>query len=159
SNRYLYFIHVDQFMDQAYDKAFGYDWTQAIAKLIDDQSTQFEKHIFPLSVVGQGGWALGNWVQAYEQHWKSKAEEARKSKDVAAGNIANKHVANAKKFGQHLQEITEQYQIAYIELDRDLELDKICDIFTQINTKGVLLDVFDIMNALLKPKGVQLKAL
>jgi hypothetical protein len=53
--------------------------------------------------------------------------------------------------------ITEQYQIAYIELDRELELDKVCDIFTQINSKGVRLDVFDLFNALLKPKGLQLK--
>lgn len=159
SNRYLYFIHVDQFMEQAYDKAFGYDWTQAAAKLLDEPSEQYEKHIFPLSVVGKGGWALGNWVQAYEQYWKSKAEEAKKSKNSVGAALAHKHAENAKKFGQHLQEITEQYQIAYIELDRDLELDKICDIFTQINTKGVLLDVFDIMNALLKPKGIQLKSL
>lgn len=159
SNRYLYFIHVDQFMDQAFDKAFGYDWTQAAAKLLDEPSEQYEKHIFPLSVVGKGGWALGNWVQAYEQYWKSKAEEAKKSKHSTGATLAQKHAENAKKFGQHLQEITEQYQIAYIELDRDLELDKICDIFTQINTKGVLLDVFDIMNALLKPKGIQLKSL
>jgi len=48
---------------------------------------------------------------------------------------------------------------AYIELDRDLEIDKVCDIFTQINSKGVRLDIFDLINALLKPKGLQLKHL
>ena len=62
-------------------------------------------------------------------------------------------------FGEHLQGITEEYQIAYIELDRDLELDKVCDIFTQINSQGIRLDVFDLINALLKPKGLQLKHL
>ena len=51
----------------------------------------------------------------------------------------------------------EQYQIAYIELDRDLELDKVCDIFTQINSRGIRLDVFDLINALLRPKGLQLR--
>ncbi|MFW6152260.1 MAG: hypothetical protein ACOC6C_04725, partial [Verrucomicrobiota bacterium] len=64
---------------------------------------------------------------------------------------------NAKEFGEHVREITEQYQIAYIELDRDLAVDKVCDIFTQINSKGIRLDVFDLINALLKPKGLQLK--
>jgi hypothetical protein len=53
----------------------------------------------------------------------------------------------------------EQYQVAYIELDRDLALDKVCDIFTQINSKGIRLDVFDLINALLKPRGLQLKHL
>ena len=32
-----------------------------------------------------------------------------------------------------------------------------CDIFTQINSRGIRLDVFDLINALLKPKGLQLK--
>jgi hypothetical protein len=159
SNRYLFFIHVDQFMEQAYDKAFEYDWTQAAAKLIDDPESQYQRHVFPLSVVGKGGWTLGNWVQDYEKFWSNRAAEAKKAKDSIAAEAAIRFVENAKKFGQQLQEITEQYQIAYIELDRDLELDKICDIFTQINTKGIPLDVFDIMNALLKPKGVQLKSL
>ena len=62
-----------------------------------------------------------------------------------------------RQFGEHLKGITQQYQIAYIELDQDLELDKVCDIFTQINSRGIRLDVFDLINALLKPKGLQLK--
>ena len=33
-------------------------------------------------------------------------------------------------------------------LDRDLEIDKVCDIFTQINSRGIRLDVFDLVNAL-----------
>ena len=40
---------------------------------------------------------------------------------------------------------------------RKLGIDKVCDIFTQINSKGIPLDTFDLINALLKPKGVQLK--
>ncbi|MCG2691183.1 DUF262 domain-containing protein, partial [Candidatus Parcubacteria bacterium] len=47
--------------------------------------------------------------------------------------------------------------IVYIELDKDLAVDKVCDIFTQINSRGIRLDVFDLINALLKPKGLQLK--
>jgi hypothetical protein len=74
-----------------------------------------------------------------------------------AAVLAQNHADNAKIFGEHLQGITGQYQISYIELDRDLEVDKVCDIFTQINSRGVRLDVFDLMNALLKPKGLQLK--
>lgn len=47
--------------------------------------------------------------------------------------------------------------MSYISLDQDLGLEKVCDIFTQLNSKDVRLDVFDLMNALLKPKGLQLK--
>ena len=38
-----------------------------------------------------------------------------------------------------------------------LEIDKVCDIFTQINSKGIELDTFDLMNAMLRPKDLQLK--
>ena len=158
-NRFLYFIRVDLFMEEAYDQAFEYDWTQRGERLLEDQSAQFENHMFPLAVVGQGGWALPNWVQDYEKHWQAKQKEAVRAGNDAAAEAAARHGADARAFGEYLKGLTEQYQIAYIELDRDLDLDKVCDIFTQINSRGIRLDVFDLVNALLKPKGLQLKHL
>ena len=158
-NRFLYFIRVDQFMEEAFDQAFEYDWTQRGEKLLEDRAAQFDSHMFPLAVVGQGGWALSNWVQDYEKHWQAKEKEAAQAGGGPAAEAATRHAANARAFGEHLKGITEQYQIAYIELDRDLDLDKVCDIFTQINSRGIRLDVFDLVNALLKPKGLQLKHL
>lgn len=158
-NRFLYFIRVDQFMEEAYDEAFDYDWTRRGVNLLADQNAQFETHMFPLSVVGKGGWELPNWVQGYERFWRDREAAARASGDDVAAQAAGRHAENARAFGEHLKGITEQYQIAYIELDRDLELDKVCDIFTQINSRGIRLDVFDLMNALLRPKGLQLKHL
>ena len=158
-NRFLYFIRVEQFMEEAYDQAFDYDWTRRGENLFTDRTAQFDAHMFPLAVVGQGGWDLPNWVQDYEKHWRSKETEAKNSGDEVESQLAGRHAENARTFGEHLKGITEQYQIAYIELDRDLELDKVCDIFTQINSRGVRLDVFDLINALLKPKGLQLKHL
>lgn len=152
-NRFLYFIKVDRFMDEAYDDAFVYDWTRGGLNLLADQTRQFETHMFPLSVIGAGGWDLANWVQNYERHWREAAEDF----DGSASESAARHADNAKKFGEHLKGITEQYQISYIELDRDLELPKVCDIFTQINSRGVRLDIFDLLNALLRPKDIRLR--
>lgn len=159
ANRYLYSIRVDRFMVEAYDDAFHYDWTQRAVRLLADQPAQYDTHTFPLSVIGQGGWELPNWVQGYERHWRDKASTAEARSDASAAEAATRHAENARAFGEHLRGITEQYQISYIELDRELELDKVCDIFTQINSKGIRLDVFDLFNALLKPKGLQLKHL
>lgn len=159
SNRFLYFIRVDQFIDGAYDEAFVYDWTRRGVNLLTDRMAQFEEHMFPLAVVGQGGWELANWVQDYEQYWRQKQAAAEQSGDTEAARQARRHAEDARAFGEHLREITEQYQVAYIELDRDLEIDKVCDIFTRINSRGIRLDVFDLINALLKPKGLQLKHL
>ncbi|MCB9903806.1 MAG: DUF262 domain-containing protein [Planctomycetes bacterium] len=156
-NRYLYFIHVDRFMDGEYEEAFIYDWTRSGVNLLEDLESQFAGHLFPLSVVGQEGWALANWVQKYEQHWQESASASRDAGDELAASDAEKHAERASAFGKHLQSLCERYQISYVELDQELELEKVCDIFTQINSRGVKLDVFDLINALLKPKGLQLK--
>ena len=157
ANRYLYFIRVDRFMDEAYDDAFKYDWTRTALKLATDTSRQYEQHMFPMAVMGDGGWALANWVQGYEKHWQQQADAARAAEDSQAEVTAARHTERAREFGEQLKSTTEQYQVAYIELDRELELEKVCDIFTQINSKGIRLDVFDLVNALLKPRGLQLK--
>lgn len=156
-SRAFYFIRVDKFMAEDYDAAFNYDWmTRHWDKILKNREAQFEAHTFPLAIIGAGGWELPNWVQGYEQYWRSKATQADPSGN---GNPQDAvwHADNAKAFGEHLKGITEQYQIAYIELDCDIAVDKVCDIFTQINSRGMQLDTFDLINALLKPKGLQLK--
>jgi hypothetical protein len=156
SSRCYYFVKVDKFMNDEFDDAFNYEWlNRRWSKLMRDRDIQFEEHIFPLSVIGQGGWELPNWVQEYEQYWRNKAESLQGNEEEYQQALT--HAQNAHDFGEHLKEITEQYQISYIELDQDLAIDKVCDIFTQINSKGVRLDIFDLINALLKPKGLQLK--
>ncbi|MEZ5246313.1 MAG: DUF262 domain-containing protein [Acidimicrobiales bacterium] len=157
SNRFLYFIRVDRFSEENFDEAFDYDWTRKGVNLLDDPEAQYQEHIFPLAVVGEGGWALPNWVQGYEKYWADKAADATEVGDLEAAEVATNHVSAARAFGEHLKGITEQYQVAFIELDREIEIDKVCDIFTQINSRGIRLDVFDLMNALLKPRGLQLK--
>jgi hypothetical protein len=158
SNPYYYFVHVDRFMDEEYDEAFDYDWNKRRRKrLYGSPEVQFKEHVFPLSVIGAGGWDLPNWVQGYESFWKDQVLAAKDAGDAELEQQATRHAENAKLFGEHLLGITQQYQISYIELDREIGVDKVCDIFTQINSKGVQLDVFDLINALLKPKGLQLK--
>jgi hypothetical protein len=159
SNRYLFFIQVERFTEMAYDDAFTYEWSKRAPALLADQQAQWEQHLFPLAVIGQGGWELGNWVQGYAGHWQAKAQEASEAGDEQAATAAAAHADRAREFGDLLKGITEQYQVSYIELDRDLEIDKVCDIFTQVNSKGVRLDVFDLINALVKPKEIQLKKL
>jgi hypothetical protein len=159
ANRFLYFIRVDRFMEEAYDEAFEYDWTRTGEKTLENDADQYERHRFPLAVVGKGDRAIVRWSQGYENYWKAKEETAQNAADDVAAKVARQHAENARLFDKHLEGITQQFQISYIELDRDLELDKVCDIFTQINSRGIRLDVFDLINALLKPKGLQLKHL
>ncbi len=154
SNRFFYFIYVDKFMAEQYDEAFGYEW--GWDKVLNDKHAQYEKHIFPLAIIGAGRFDLPNWLQNYEIFWQNRAQQAASSDDEAYKE-ASKHVSNAKAFGQYIEDITEEYQISYIELDGKIAPDKVCDIFTKINSRGKRLDAFDLINALLKPKGLPLK--
>jgi hypothetical protein len=158
ANRFFYFVQVEKFMKEEYDETFGYErLTRRWAKVLANKEEQFASHIFPCSIIGATGWELPNWVQGYEAFWKIKATEAEAASDETAAKLALNNCTNAKAFGELLQGITGQYQISYIELDKDLKVDKVCDIFTQINSRGIRLDVFDLMNALLRPKGLPLK--
>ncbi|MEA3029732.1 MAG: hypothetical protein QOG13_1057 [Sphingomonadales bacterium] len=161
-SRAMYFVRIDRFMaDQ--DDAFDYYWTwgqigdgmTGVAAMFGAPEKQYRDNIFPLAIIGTGGWDLFKWIDGYHAYWLKIAEAGGGD----ARDTALVHAANAMAFGEHVKSITEKFQISYIELDRDLEIDKVCDIFTQINSKGVRLDVFDLMNALLKPKEIQLKAL
>ncbi len=156
-NRYYYYVHVDRFMSEDYDEAFSYGWTRGTARLMKDRQQQFREHIFPLWIFGAEGWDLPNWVQEYEAYWSKEAKDANASGDLDLATRAQLRAKDAKQFGIYLHDLQQQYQVSYIELDQDLELSKVCDIFTQVNSKGVRLDVFDLMNAMLKPKGLQLK--
>lgn len=159
ANRFLYFIRVDRFMEEAYDEAFEYDWTRTGERTLGTDLEQYEKHMFPLAVVGRGDRSIVKWSTGYEEYWKARETVAINDGDLGAAATARRHAENARQFDRHLEGITQQFQISYIELDQELELDKVCDIFTQINSRGIRLDVFDLMNALLKPKGLQLKHL
>ena len=154
----FYYIKIDRLMAEEHDSAFGYEWqTKQWTKVLDDRQSQFASHLFPLSVLGKSGVEWAFWVQGYQQHWQQQAADAGKLGDQEGVSKAEVNIANANEFKELLEGITGAYQISYIELDKDLAVDKVCDIFTQINSRGIRLDVFDLINALLKPKGLQLK--
>lgn len=158
-NRFYYWVRVDQFMAGQYDDAFHYsNTTKALEDLLANPSAQYENHMFLCAVIGDPDmFALPNWVQGYRQYWEQRAVEPGSSATSYDSALARHHAENGLEFGKHVQSIMQEYQISFIELDEDLEIDKVCDIFTQLNSRGVRLDVFDLMNALLKPKGLQLK--
>jgi len=160
SNPYRFFIYVDRFEAEEYDAAFAYTWSKSWWEpLIHDPQKQYSEHIFPLAMIGEGVWTLPDWVRGYEEYWCEAAKQAKMTGRTNEFQRAALYAANASSFGTYVKTITEEYQVSYIELNKRLEIDKICDIFTKINSKGIQLDVFDLLNAMLKPKGIQLKLL
>lgn len=155
SKRAIYFLHVDKFMVGETDDAFSYEWLSKKTKsLLENEAALFERHMFPLSVLGGRSKALFRWTSAYKRYWKERAVNASTDEER---QVALSHVENATPFEDEVSDILDEYQVSYIELDKELGIEKVCDIFTQINSKGVQLDIFDLLNALMKPVDVQLK--
>jgi uncharacterized protein with ParB-like and HNH nuclease domain len=57
ASRAHYFVRIDKFMAEEYDDAFYYDWlTARWSRILRSKEYQYSEHIFPLSVIGAGGW-------------------------------------------------------------------------------------------------------
>jgi hypothetical protein len=151
SNRFVFSINVERFMAEDFENAFRQDWGDNLCeRILTDKNLQYREHCFPLAIIGKGGFEIYEWAKGYEKYWLDRTGQ---------DDLAQTHAEHGIKFIEQVRELIEQYQISYVELDRDLPIDKVCDIFTQINSRGVRLDAFDLLNALIKPKGIQLKHL
>lgn len=155
-----YFMNIQSFLDDDFEKAFWYDsLTKKNTELLANKELQFEQHIFPLGVMKEGTWGTSDWIKAYRDYWQAKADEVTGDDEEGIKTKAKYRAfaGSAKEFKDAIEEMFNQYYISYIELDRDIDVAKVCDIFTQINSKGVTLDIFDLLNAILRPKEIYLK--
>lgn len=155
-----YLLNIQAFLDEDYEKAFKYEsLTKRNIALLSDVKLQYEGHIFPLGIMSEGTWGTTDWIKGYRDYWLEKAEnESGEDEDSSKlKDQYSQHVENAKLFKESIEELFNQYYISYIQLDQDIDIAKVCDIFTQINAKGVRLDIFDLLNAILRPKDIYLK--
>jgi len=157
-NRAVYFLHIDKFMNGQQDEAIEYEWLgKRLERILGSTDIQFAEHIFPLPTVGEGARHLFKWFSEYEKYWTRRADDSEAAGNPEEAEKARRRARDAQEFADYVSELIDQYQVSYIELDQELEIEKVCDIFTQINSRGIRLDAFDLMNALLKPKDIQLK--
>lgn len=144
---YYYVIYLDKLLDNNYDEAFDYIVSsRKNDELIENEELQFERKIFPLKVFGDKPHMWSRWLENYEEYWVKKSE-----KDRAKGE--------RKAIEEIFDSTINEYHISYIELDQEIEVEKVCDIFQRINSTGLDLNIFDLMNALLRPKDIRLKSL
>jgi len=158
-HRFLYFINVNEFVAENYDSAFVSYSTQQGMNILTDSKEQYRGNLFPLAIIGKGGWSLGDWFRDYHEFWDEEAKKASLEGDEELQMTAENNFANGDEFGAYLRDLYERYQVSYVELNSSLPIEKICDIFAQINSRGIPLDIFDLLNALLKPKEIQLRHL
>lgn len=111
-----------------------------------DKDMLIEKGLFPLCLLSDEQFLKSS---EYEK-WLNEYVESRKSRGELELTGLNTFTVSRKIEGI----------LSYVFLTETLEKKQpkeICTIFANINSKGLKLDIFDLMNAFLYPKGIQLR--
>ena len=159
-NPMAFWVNINNLLEEEFENAFFYDRiTHYYQHILDHKEEQYKNHLFPLAEMQEGSWGTSDWIKGYRDYWQDQAENETGDTDEnqKKKNEFQRYVAQAKEFRNLIEELLNKYYISYIELDRDIDVAKVCDIFTQVNSKGVQLDIFDLLNAMLRPKDILLK--
>lgn len=144
-SRCFFLVNLKDILAENFGESIYYEWgNKRILDLVSNKIRQFEEKIFPLCILGQKSHAWIRWMEDYQKYWTKKIG----SKDAET---------EREKIDKFFGEMIDQYDISYIELDRNIEVAKVCDIFTRLNSTGMELTIFDLMNAMLRPKDIYLK--
>jgi hypothetical protein len=168
-SRCFFFMDIEALVEENFEDAFYYQWeTKYYKDFLESTEKQFEQNTFPLEVIGRGIWNITDWLKDYKNYWLNqqkiqseidvntlddKSKNAYDSRNVKI----EKSILLAPQLENILRELLSDYNISYIELDREISVAKVCDIFTNINSKGVPLNIFDLLNAILRPYDIYLK--
>lgn len=145
--RFYFFVKLNSILEDDWDESIEYrnDNTsrqRTAEEFVGPLEKQFEEGLFPLYLLGQG-FEWYKWVVQYG-NWLEKQGDTEKEEKV-------------QKLEKFFQSLLNSYDISYIELSKDIDVAKVCDIFTKINSSGLKLTIFDLLNALLKPHDIELK--
>lgn len=168
-NRCCFFMDIEALVEDNFEEAFYYAWdTKWYRKFLETPIQQFERNTFPLQLIGTGIWNITDWLKDYRNYWVEQEElhhavntqefeEDDFEKHEQRRKLIKKSLSFAPQLEKTLRELLSDYNLSYIELDREISVAKVCDIFTHINSKGVPLNIFDLLNAILRPHDVYLK--
>lgn len=168
-SRCFFFMDIAALVDENYEDAFYYQWeTKYYKEFLENPEMQYEQNTLPLGIIGKGTWEIMDWIKDYNSYWDNQ-KQVLDNVDVSLLNSQElveheDRLVKVKRYvelPQHLktilQELLNDYNLSYIELDREISVAKVCDIFTNINSKGVPLNIFDLLNAILRPYDIYLK--
>jgi hypothetical protein len=105
------------------------------------EEDSFKLMLFPLYELEK----YSQWVDKFEDFLLSQTEDQNKVRNI-------RRIVDKK-----LRHIWDGFEIPYIALPESMELFQVTDIFENINTKGKLLSVFDLLIARLYKYNIELK--
>lgn len=155
SRAVIYLVDIRALLEEDYENFIKYEFlTRKNKAFLKNKKAQFESHTFPLGEMKGGSWGTSDWIKEYRDYWRDKIELTEADYEK---NEIQTLVDGARHFRDIIEELLNEYYVSYIELAHEIDVAKVCDIFTQINSKGVRLDIFDLLNAILRPKEIFLK--
>lgn len=128
------------------------------------ESEEVDGHLFPLRLLSEDPAERSDWFLRHRERWQAswdryKGEADRNAADdeayyrtEALASEAERHVKQSRAFQNHLDSVLD-YRVRYVELEHDLDVDRVRDIFTQVNKRGEQLDDFGLLNAVVTLNG------
>lgn len=132
-----FFINIKELIHENYEEAFFYKWFPNELARLDNEDHQMENDIFPLYIISKDNFNY------YREEWLRKYRE--------------KNPEFGKLFRDILTSVVDSYNVPFIELEENIELNRVCDIFEKINSRGKKLDTFDLLNSLLNQHDIRLR--
>ena len=130
-----FFLKINDFMNGDIDQAFFFEWKKNKLKKLNDIDYLVKEGIYPISNFPIILYRNNPWVDLFEKQYGKDATDNFIKK--VAGICA--------------------YEIPIITLKKDIDISKVCDIFEKINSKGIKLSTFDLLNSILKQHDIKLR--
>lgn len=151
---YVFYIDLVAALNHDYDNSIEYKFNKKYKNweaLYAEKDSWIEKGKIPLSILSKYHKTEPNkfFTDSLEFNDWSK-EFIIKHKEKLNESIREFHVRDM------LNNIID-YQFVYYPLSSDRDIPDICNIFARVNEKGMKLSTFDLLNAFLYPKGVNLR--
>jgi len=124
-NPFLYFIDVNELLDENYEEAIFYEstLTRKYIKINEKHEEQYKLHLFPLGVMQGGTWEVGDWIKGYRDYWQEKNEEYKEKLSGAENeqytpeikqklDESSKYIQNARELKELMGDLLTSYQIS-----------------------------------------------
>lgn len=146
---YQFFLNLDKAINKDYEEAVFYRYSSKhhpIEKLKEKKEQWIRDGVLPLSILSDRGYLdsneFGEWLQTY-------VDKKRESETIP-DSVSALYVSNI------LRKIL-GYEFVTNTLGKERSMRDVCSIFARINQMGMTLSTFDLMNAFLYPKGIELR--
>jgi hypothetical protein len=145
---YVFFLNINALLDPNRDSSEiidSYRIDVAKSKKYFEQKTQFTKKVFPLSELKNNSgsnWLFNfqDYLQDDEEFSKEEARKVHQKLDAILGYVWSK------------------YEIPVVNLSKTLSDVNVIKVFERINSRGTVLDVFDLLNARFALYKIDLKS-